>query len=103
MKAGKLIGGCSGSRGLNESGLCRSEIESVSRKLDGSLSETVCGWLIFTCTFAGLIAELGSHDGSHGDNSPLVELPLVVDLCPSLPGRQFTQVFLAFTQAQPLQ
>ena len=61
---------------------------------------------MFTCTFAGLIAELGSRGGSHGDNFLLVELPLVVDLlaqCPSLPGRQLTQVFLAFTQAQPLQ
>ena len=61
---------------------------------------------MFTCTFAGLIAELGSHGESHGDNSPLVELPMVVDLlaqCPSLPGRQLTQVFLAFTQTQPLQ
>ena len=61
---------------------------------------------MFTCTFAGLIAELGSRGGSRGDSSPLVELPLVVDLlaqCPSLPGRQLTQVFLAFTQAQPLQ
>ena len=59
-----------------------------------------------TCTFAGLIAELGSRGGSCGDSSPLVELPLVVDLlaqCPSLLGRQLTQVFLAFTQAQPLQ
>ena len=93
MKVGKLIEGCSGSWGLDESGFCRSEIESVGRKLNGSWSETVCGWLMFTCTFAGLIAELGSHGGSHSDNSPLIELPFVVDLlaqCPSLTRRQLT-------------
>ena len=36
----------------------------------------------------------------------LMKLPLVVELlaqCPSLPGRQLSQVLLAFTQAQPLQ
>jgi len=95
VKVGELMGRYAGSRGQDGS-------EFVCWTLNGSELESDFGWVKFP--FAGSIAGHGSRGG--GSPTVMFEWPLMVDLlaqCPSLPGRQLSQVLLAFTQAHPLQ
>ena len=82
--------------------LSHSRTHALCVALNGSELESDFGWVKFP--FAGSIAGHGSRGG--GSPTVIFELPLMVDLlaqCPSLPGRQLSQVLLAFTQAHPLQ